>query len=124
MKKRKNKGLVFNEYKEKYAPLWNAVKPIARTKPEDRDLYLELWRLCQRNDWIKVMGFPFQDDPCLELDCPYTFSKVESLEVLKLFFEHGNWAIRQGVVYGNLFFCNQVNGGDEWWSATRSLVKS
>ena len=35
--------------------------------------------------------------------------------MLKLFFEHGNWSIRQGVVYRDLFFCNQVNGGDEWW---------
>ena len=29
--------------------------------------------------------------------------------MLKLFFEHGNWSIRQGVVYQDLFFCNQVN---------------
>ena len=36
--------------------------------------------------------------------------------MLKLFFEHGNWSIRQGVVYQDLFFCNQVNGGDEWLS--------
>ena len=36
--------------------------------------------------------------------------------MLKLFFEHGNWSIRQGVVYKDLFFCNQVNGGDEWWT--------
>ena len=35
--------------------------------------------------------------------------------MLKLYFEHGNWSIRQGVLYRDLFFCNQVNGGDEWW---------
>ena len=55
------------------------------------------------------------DDPCLEADSPYTFYEYEDIAMLKLFFEHGNWSIRQGVVYQDLFFCNQVNGGDEWW---------
>jgi hypothetical protein len=36
--------------------------------------------------------------------------------MLRAFFEHGNWATRQGVQYRDLIFVNQVNGGDEWWT--------
>lgn len=46
---------------------------------------------------------------------PIYLYEYEDIAMLKLFFEHGNWSIRQGVVYQDLFFCNQVNGGDEWW---------
>ena len=56
------------------------------------------------------------DDPCLESDSSYTFCEYDDIAMLRLFFEHGNWSIRQGVIYRDLFFCNQVNGGDEWWT--------
>lgn len=69
---------------------------------------------CQRNAWLKHGGIPWEDDPYLE-DYPYEFSRAESIEALKGFFEHGNWALRQGVLFGDLAFINQINGGDEWW---------
>ena len=97
------------EYEKTYGPMRAARKPISQ------ELHDKLVALCQRNCWLKRHGLAFRDDPCLEADSPYTFYEYEDIAMLKLFFEHGNWSIRQGVVYRDLFFCNQVNGGDEWW---------
>ncbi len=69
-----------------------------------------------REEYEKKHGLAFMDDPCLETASPYTFCEYEDIAMLKLFFEHGNWSICQGVVYRDLFFCNQVNGGDKWWT--------
>lgn len=71
--------------------------------------------ICQKNGWLKRGGYPWQDDPYLE-EHPYEFDRCFSLEDLSDFFKAGNWAIRQGVVYGDLAFIQQVDGGDEWWT--------
>lgn len=108
-KMKKEKDFI-TEYKKKYAPLWEAMKPVSAKR------HKELVEVCQKNMWLRVNGIPFQDDPALEEDSPYTFSDIPTVDALVLFFGHGNWSIRQGVVYKDLFFCNQVNGGDEWWT--------
>lgn len=71
--------------------------------------------ICQKNGWLKRGGYPWQDDPYLE-EYPYEFDRCFSMEDLSDFFKAGNWAIRQGVVYGDLAFIQQVDGGDEWWT--------
>ena len=38
------------------------------------------------------------------------------MEELRSYFRRGNLAIRQGVVYRDLAFVQQVDGGDEWWT--------
>lgn len=73
---------------------------------------------CQENEWICRGGIPWQDDPYLE-EYPYEFCHAPSMEALARFFEHGNWAIRQGITYGDLAFVQQVDGGDEWWGLKR-----
>ena len=58
-------------------------------------------------------------DKNTEYDCrDYCFNAktVNTLEELREFLVHGNWAIRQGVIFNDLAFINQVNGGDEWWT--------
>ena len=42
------------------------------------------------------------------------------MESLREFFVHGNWAIRQGILYDDLAFIQQVDGGDEWWTLKRT----
>lgn len=74
---------------------------------------------CQRNGWLRVGGYAWQDDPYLE-EYPYAFVATKNIDDLRGFFEHGNWAIRQGIVYDNLAFIQQVDGGDEWWTLKRS----
>lgn len=71
--------------------------------------------ICQKNGWLKRGGYPWQDDPYLE-EYPYEFDRCFSMEDLSDFFKAGNWVIRQGVVYGDLAFIQQVGGGDEWWA--------
>ena len=39
---------------------------------------------------------------------------IDTKKELKKFFKFGNWCLGQGVIYKNLFFLQQVNGGDEW----------
>ncbi len=73
---------------------------------------------CQENGWLKRGGYDWQDDPFME-EYPYEFSKAESIEDLRNAFARGNWAIRQGFVYEDLAFIQQVNGGDEWWTCKR-----
>lgn len=79
----------------------------------------ELTSACQRNGWLMRGGYDWQDDPYLE-DYPYEFCRAESIEDLTAFMAQGNWAIRQGILYEDLAFINQVNGGDEWWALKRT----
>ncbi len=79
----------------------------------------QLIAVCQMNPWLRRGGIPFEDDPFLELDSPFSFWQTESIDSLEAFFAHGNWAIRNGVVFHDLAFINQVNGGDEWWMLKR-----
>lgn len=88
-------------------------------KQVDSALKAELERLCQENHWLCHGGYDFADGYLLESDYPYVFCLAQSLEELRAFFAHGNWAVRQGIVYHDLVFINQVNGGDEWWTARR-----
>lgn len=73
---------------------------------------------CQENGWLKRGGYDWQDDPFME-EYPYTFAKTESIDNLRSALGGGNWAIRQGFVYEDLAFVQQVNGGDEWWTCKR-----
>ena len=45
--------------------------------------------------------------------------RIDDIDALREHFGRGNWAIRQGVVFDDLAFINQVNGGDEWWTLKR-----
>lgn len=71
--------------------------------------------ICLKNGWLKRGGYLWQDDPWLE-EYPYEFSRVPTIKDLADFFASGNWAVRQGVLFGDLAFIQQVNGGDEWWT--------
>ena len=70
---------------------------------------------CQENGWLMYGGYDWQDDPYLE-EYPYEFARTDDMEALRDALGHGNWAIRQGFLYEDLAFIQQVNGGDEWWT--------
>lgn len=84
-------------------------------KPVTEEEQASLEAICQQNGYLMRAGFDWQEDPYLE-EYPYEFDRCFSIDDLQDFFRHGNWAIRQGVVYGDLAFIQQVNGGDEWWA--------
>lgn len=81
----------------------------------DASIQESLAAKCQENGWLRAGGYAWQDDPYLE-DYPYDIRETSSMEELRSFFRRGNWAIRQGVVYRDLAFVQQVDGGDEWWT--------
>lgn len=41
---------------------------------------------------------------------------IDSVKELRKFFEYGNWCLGQGIIHKDMFFLQQVNGGDEWAS--------
>ena len=84
---------------------------------EDREHNL-LVKKCQENGWLRKNGFAWQDDPYLE-EYPYRFYKTQDIESLRNVFVHGNRAIREGFIYKDLAFIQQVDGGDEWWTCKR-----
>ena len=86
--------------------------------PVDEETASALTDKCQENGWLRIGGYDWQDDPFME-EYPYEFASLGSIEELREFAQHGNWAIRQGVVYGDLAFIQQVNGGDEFWTLKR-----
>ena len=85
---------------------------MAPVTPEEQE---SLEAICQKNKWVKRGGIAWQEDPSME-EYPYEFDRCFSMDDLSDFFNAGNWAIRQGVIYGDLAFIQQVNGGDEWWA--------
>lgn len=90
-----------------------------RTSAVDEETALSLEDKCQENRWLRRGGCAWQDDPYLE-DYPYEFARLDDIEDLRAFFAHGNWALRQGIVCGDLAFVNQDDGGDEWWTLRRT----
>lgn len=97
-------------YEKEYTSMWAAMEHVSENE------HNKLVELCQRNCWIKRNGLAFRLHPLTEESSLFTFCRFRDIAMLKLFFTHGNWSIRQGVLYRDLFFCNQVDGGDEWWT--------
>lgn len=88
----------------------------SRLQRADDETVESLVAKCQENGWLMRGGYAWQDDPYLE-EYPYEFAKADSIEELRGFFVQGNFALRQGAVYEDLAFVQQVDGGDEWWDA-------
>jgi hypothetical protein len=88
------------------------------SQPADERTRRSLYLKCQENGWLMAGGYSWQDDPWLE-EYPYEFSEVANIDGLREAFRQGNWSIRQGFLYDDLAFVNQVDGGDEWWTLKR-----
>ena len=91
-------------------------KRVPATEAEHNELVAK----CQENAWLKRFGCDFTDGLLTEFseDYEYSFVRVDDPALLEVFFGCG-WAIRTGVLYHDLAFINQVNGGDEWWTLKR-----
>lgn len=70
----------------------------------------------KKNGWASG-DFARQDgDYISEEDCLNENSIIFIVDEFGLidFFRDGNWCLGQGIIYENLFFLQQVDGGDEW----------
>ena len=73
-----------------------------------KELQEQLVTACNSNHWLSnTEEYPLED-------YPFSFKQISSASDLKDYFEGGNMGIRCGVLYEDLAFVQQVNGGDEW----------
>jgi hypothetical protein len=81
-----------------------------RLRPDEieAEQYGNITAVCDRNPWLgNYREYPAHD-------YPYCMEEIDDLDTLTERFDHGNWSIRTGFLYGGLAFVQQVNGGDEW----------
>lgn len=99
-----------------YANKYETMRAVAVPMVDDPVFHL-LVKACQTNPWLKVGGVDFEPEGfCCEHDHPYYLERYDDPEMLRQFFDHGNWGLRTAVMHRDLIFVNQVNGGDEWWT--------
>ena len=68
---------------------------------------------CEGNHWLSTKGEDeYSDYP--SNDYCFSFYTCNTVKELKEAIRYGNWSIRQGFIYKDLAFINQVNAGDEW----------
>ena len=83
------------------------------------DLRKQLEQKCQENGWLKHDGYVFEGNPYLEAQ-PYIFLVAKTVGELRDYFQEEGHNIREGVVYDDLAFINQVDGDDVWWVLKQS----
>ncbi len=81
-------------------------------EPDARDREL-LIKKCQENIWLEI---DYEEKSLSFDDYTYSFKQCETEADLMNIFEYGNWALRDGFIYKDLAFIQQVNGGDEYWT--------
>ena len=88
-------------------------KPINQ---KEKDLLLRCYKEGLKNDWASGKFAKEDGDFIVEEDRlnKNSICFVDSLKDLKNFFNFDNWCLGQGIIYKNLFFLQQINGGDEW----------
>ena len=84
----------------------------AISSDENVNLHKRIIDVCEKNPWLKGGLRAWNDD------YKYCFT-WGTLDDLKEYFKHGNWALRQGFCHRinreeSLIFVQQVNGGDEY----------
>ena len=83
---------------------------------EERILLMRCFKEGKKNGWAsgrydRADGNFLSDNDCLNGE---SISFIDSLNGLIAFFRQGNWCLGTGIIYKNLFFLEQVNGGSEW----------
>lgn len=102
-----------------YPPVsWEELSKKIR-KPESKmelDFKERAYKLGMKNGWCNGRYAMDDGDFIVEADRlnKNSFSVAEDIDTLNEFFRHGNWCLGQGIIYQNLCFIQQVNGGDEW----------
>ena len=84
--------------------------------PEEERILERCYKKGMENGWASGRYSMQEGDYIAEEDRlnPGSICFIDIREELEQFFKYGNWCLGQGVIYKNLFFLNQVDGGDEW----------
>jgi len=83
---------------------------------KEKEFWAECYKIGMRNGWCngeyeRMDGNFITEEDRLNKD---SVSVIDDLKTLRSFFIHGNWCLGQAIIYKNLCFIQQVNGGDEW----------
>lgn len=83
---------------------------------EEKTLVDRCYAAGMNNGWASGNYAAMDGDYIVEADRlnRNSIQYIDDLTELQAFFDHGNWCLGQGVIYQNLFFLQQVSGGDEW----------
>ena len=88
------------------------------TSPYEKDFADRCYKLGMRNGWCSGRYATEEGDFIVEEDRlnRTSFSIIDGgdADTLKAFFRCGNWCLGSAVIYKNLCFIQQVDGGDEW----------
>jgi hypothetical protein len=85
--------------------------------PINENVVLAFMKKANENPWINGRVSIEDGDPLSAMEYALNrnkFTFAHRFKVLKEFFEHGNWAQNEAIVYRDLCFVQQINGGDEW----------
>jgi len=83
---------------------------------EKKEFWERAYKIGIKNGWcsgryaIADGNFIMPEDRLNKNSC----STIAHLDDLYKFFKHGNWCLGSAIIYKNLCFIQQVNGGDEW----------
>ena len=83
---------------------------------EEKEFWKRAYKLGMKNGWcsgryaMEDGNFIVEADRLNKNSCLI----LHNLDGLYKFFKHGNWCLGDAVIYKNLCFIQQVNGGDEW----------
>jgi len=84
----------------------------------EKDFAERCYQIGMRNGWCSGQVAREEGDFIVEEDRlnRNSFSVIDGgdADTLKAFFRVGNWCLGQAVLYKNLCFIQQVDGGDEW----------
>jgi len=82
----------------------------------EKELVLRCYEAGMKNGWASGEYERLDGNFIVEEDClnKRSISFIDTTAKLKAFFKHGNWCLGCGIIYKNLFFLQQVDGGDEW----------
>lgn len=92
-----------------------------RLNKEEKEFWDECYKIGMRNPWcsgrveIESGNFIVEEDRLNRK----SVCIADSEDILREFFEAGNWCLGQAIIYGDICFIQQVNGGDEWLTIKR-----
>lgn len=83
---------------------------------EEKEFWAACYKIGMKNGWCSGEydrqdgNFIVEEDRLNEK----SVCVIDSIGELRRFFKHGNWCLGCAVIYKDLCFIQQINGGDEW----------
>lgn len=92
-----------------------------RLNKKEKEFWEECYKIGMKNPWCSGKAEMESGNFIVEEDRLNRKSVcvADNEDILREFFESGNWCLGQAIIYKELCFIQQVNGGDEWLTIKR-----